>query len=65
MLQLHFYSNHAGRLILGNKSFEYIHSDIYPLESIKEFDDIPLDWRRFLADLLRKGGGFGLILVKN
>lgn len=58
MLQLHFYSNHAGRLILGNKPFEYIHSDIYPLESIKEFDDIPLDWKRFLADLLRKGGGF-------
>lgn len=55
MLQLHFYSNHAGRLVLNNDYYDWWMLDTYPLESIKEFEQVSQAWKRFLADLLRKG----------
>lgn len=55
MLQLHFYSNHAGRLVLGGGSNDWWSSDTYPLDSIKEFEQISEAWKKCLADLLKKG----------
>lgn len=55
MLQLHFYSNHAGRLVLNNENHDWWSFDTYPLESIKEFEQISQAWKTFLADLLRRG----------
>lgn len=55
MLQLHFYSNHAGRLVLGGGSNDWWLTDTYPLDSIKEFEQISEAWKRCLAELLRKG----------
>lgn len=56
MLQLHFYSNHAGRLaIVGSGQIDTWQSDIYPIESIKEFEQISQAWKQCLADLLKKG----------
>lgn len=55
MLQLHFYSNHAGRLVLNNEFRDWWSFDTYPLESIKEFEQISQAWKTFLADLLRRG----------
>lgn len=55
MLQLHFYSNHAGRLVLNNEHHDWWSFDTYPLESIKEFEQISQAWKTFLADLLRRG----------
>lgn len=54
MLQLHFYSNHAGRLVLGGSGRP---TDVlyYPLESIKEFEQVSEAWKRLLAQLLKKG----------
>lgn len=54
MLQLHFYSNHAGRLVLGGSN-DWWSSDTYPLDSIKEFEQISEAWKKCLADLLKKG----------
>ncbi|XP_059218910.1 5'-AMP-activated protein kinase subunit gamma-1 isoform X7 [Stomoxys calcitrans] len=55
MLQLHFYSNHAGRLVIGagQKSPDSWYG-IYPLESIKEFEQVSESWKRCLADILKK-----------
>lgn len=55
MLQLHFYSNHAGRLVLHNEYHDWWSFDTYPLESIKEFEQVSEAWKRFLAHLLRRG----------
>lgn len=55
MLQLHFYSNHAGRLVLGGGSNDWWSSDTYPRDSIKEFEQISEAWKKCLADLLNKG----------
>lgn len=55
MLQLHFYSNHAGRLVLKNESHNWWSIDTYPLESIKEFEQVSEAWKACLADLLRRG----------
>lgn len=55
MLQLHFYSNYAGRLVLNNEYHDWWSFDTYPLESIKEFEQISQAWKTFLADLLRRG----------
>lgn len=55
MLQLHFYSNHAGRLVLDGGSSDWWSSETYPLASIKEFEQISEAWKRYLADLLKKG----------
>lgn len=60
MLQLHFYSNHAGHLILNNEYHDWFSFDTYPLESIKEFEQVSQAWKRFLADLLRRGSPFSL-----
>lgn len=64
MLQLHFYSNHAGRLVLGGSGRP---SDVlcYPLESIKEFEQISDAWKRLLAQLLKKGAKRSLELPIN
>lgn len=64
MLQLHFYSNHAGRLVLGGGSRDWWSSDIYPLESIKEFEQISEAWKRCLAELLKKEEDESQIFVK-
>lgn len=55
MLQLHFYSNHAGRLVLGGGNGRPSDFLCYPLESIKEFEQISEAWKRLLAELLKKG----------
>lgn len=55
MLQLHFYSNHAGRLVLHNEYHDWWSFETYPLESIKEFEQVSEAWKRFLAHLLRRG----------
>lgn len=55
MLQLHFYSNHAGRLVLGGGSSDWWSSDTYPIDSIKEFEQISEAWKCCLNDLLRQG----------
>lgn len=55
MLQLHFYSNHAGRLVLNNEYHDWWSFDTYPIESIKEFEQVSEAWKTFLADLLRRG----------
>lgn len=55
MLQLHFYSNHAGRLVLNNESHDWWSFDTYPVEIIKEFEQISQAWKTFLADSLRRG----------
>lgn len=55
MLQLHFYSNYAGRLVLHNEYHDWWSFETYPLESIKEFEQISQAWKRFLANLLRRG----------
>lgn len=57
MLQLHFYSNHAGRLVIGagqKSTSADSWCDIYPLESIKEFEHVSEAWKRCLADILKK-----------
>lgn len=53
MLQLHFYSNHAGRLVLrsGNRGNP---DEIYPIESIKEFEYVSQAWKRCLGEILKK-----------
>lgn len=58
MLQLHFYSNHAGRLVLANEYRDWFSFDTYPLESIKEFEQVSKAWKTYLADLLSKGSRF-------
>ena len=55
-MQLVFYSNYAGRLFLGSELPKYWNSEVYPIESIKEFDQISLEWRELLTRLLEKGG---------
>lgn len=55
MLHLHFYSNCVGRLVLNNDYYDRWKIDTYPLESIKEFEQVSQAWKQFLADLLRKG----------
>lgn len=56
MLQFHFYSNYAGRLVLDNERLRnWFASDIYPPESIKEFEQISDGWKQCLAELLKKG----------
>lgn len=55
MLQLHLYSDYAGRLVLDNEYHDWWSFDTYPLESIKEFEQISEAWKKFLADILRKG----------
>lgn len=57
MLQLHFYSNHAGQLVLNNEFHDCWSFDTYPLEIIKEFEQVSLAWRLYLANLLRRGNG--------
>lgn len=54
-LQLVFYSNHAGRLVLGGGQASYWNTEVYPVESIKEFEQISEAWRKLLARLLKKG----------
>lgn len=56
MLQLHFYSDYAGRLVLGGGASHWWNIDIYPRESIKEFEEVSRNWTQFLADLLKRGG---------
>lgn len=58
MLQLHFYSNHAGRLVLGggtNSTDVWWAHNYYPLESIKEFEQVSEAWKKCLARILKKG----------
>lgn len=55
ILQLHFYSNHAGRLVLGGGTDSYWNTEIYPLESIKEFEQVSHAWKQLLAELFKKG----------
>ncbi|XP_017846482.1 5'-AMP-activated protein kinase subunit gamma-1 isoform X6 [Drosophila busckii] len=64
MLQLHFYSNHAGRLVLGNGSVRPNDVLYYPLESIKEFEQVSEAWKRLLAQLLKKEEDDSQIFVK-
>lgn len=55
MLQLHFYSNHVGRLVLNNNFYDWWTFDTYPLESIKEFEQVSQAWKSYLARCLAKG----------
>lgn len=55
MLQLHFFSNHAGQLVLNSECHDWWSIDTYPIESIKEFEQVSDAWKCFLADLLRRG----------
>lgn len=55
MIQLHFYSNHAGRLVLGGGSHNWWAIDTYPLASIKEFEQVSQQWKHYLTELLKKG----------
>lgn len=62
MLHLYFYSNYAGNLVLqrldGSKNGEggvFWPPDTYPLESIKEFEQVSEAWKKCLAEMLRKG----------
>ncbi|KPU72731.1 uncharacterized protein Dana_GF23161, isoform D [Drosophila ananassae] len=64
MLQLHFYSNHAGRLVLGGGNGRPSDFLCYPLESIKEFEQISEAWKRLLAELLKKEEDDSQIFVK-
>ncbi|KMZ02236.1 5'-AMP-activated protein kinase subunit gamma-1 isoform X7 [Drosophila sechellia] len=64
MLQLHFYSNHAGRLVLGGGNRRPADVLCYPLESIKEFEQISEAWKRLLAELLKKEEDDSQIFVK-
>uniref|UniRef100_A0A182Y5A4 CBS domain-containing protein n=1 Tax=Anopheles stephensi TaxID=30069 RepID=A0A182Y5A4_ANOST len=54
---LHFYSNYAGRLVLGAGYHDFFNTETYPLESIKEFEAISSAWKQHLAELLKKGSG--------
>jgi hypothetical protein len=54
-MQLVFYSNYAGRLVLGNGSSNYWNTEVYPLESIKEFEQVSFAWKILLARLLKQG----------
>lgn len=54
-LQLVFYSNYAGRLVVGGGSQNYWNTEIYPLDSIKEFEQQSGAWQKLLAKLLKKG----------
>jgi hypothetical protein len=54
-MQLVFYSNYAGRLVLGAGQSNYWNTEVYPLESIKEFEQISSAWRLLLARLLKEG----------
>lgn len=59
MLQLHFYSNHAGRLEVGggSKSTDlWWAQQYYPLDSIKEFETVSERWKKCLGQLLKTGG---------
>uniref|UniRef100_A0A6P4EM21 5'-AMP-activated protein kinase subunit gamma-1 isoform X4 n=1 Tax=Drosophila rhopaloa TaxID=1041015 RepID=A0A6P4EM21_DRORH len=64
MLQLHFYSNHAGRLVLGGGNGRPADVLCYPLESIKEFEQISEAWKRLLSELLKKEEDDSQIFVK-
>lgn len=55
MLHLHFYSNHAGRLVLNKNLCDWWSFETYPLESIKEFEQISQAWKSFLSNSLAKG----------
>lgn len=55
MIQLHFFSNHAGRLVVGGGVHDWWAIDTYPREMIKEFEQVSLKWKRYLSDLLKKG----------
>lgn len=55
MIQLHFYSNFAGRLVLGGGTHSWWTVDTYPIESIKEFEQVSQKWKNYLGELLKKG----------
>ena len=54
-MQLVFYSNYAGRLVLGGGQSSYWCTEVYPIESIKEFEQVSIAWKSLLARLLKKG----------
>lgn len=64
-MHLVFYSNYAGRLVLGGGQAGYWNTDVYPLESIKEFEAISSAWRKLLARLLKEGFSKALICSPN
>jgi hypothetical protein len=41
--------------VLGGGNPHCFNTDIYPLESIKEFEQVSAAWKNLLADLLKKG----------
>lgn len=55
MIALHFYSNHAGRLVVGGGTHSWWAVDTYPLESIKEFEQVSEKWKRYFAEFMKKG----------
>uniref|UniRef100_A0A182NSB0 CBS domain-containing protein n=1 Tax=Anopheles dirus TaxID=7168 RepID=A0A182NSB0_9DIPT len=61
---LHFYSNYAGRLVLGAGYHDFFNTETYPLESIKEFEAISSAWKQHLAELLKKEEDESQIFVK-
>lgn len=54
-LQLVFYSNYAGRLVLGGGLSSYWNTEVYPIESIKEFEQVSIAWKHLLARFLKQG----------
>lgn len=58
MIQLHFFSNYAGRLVLGGGSHTCWAFDTYPIESIKEFEQVSTKWKSYMTELLKKGSVF-------
>lgn len=61
---LHFYSNYAGRLVLGAGDHDFFNTETYPLESIREFEAISGAWKQLLANLLKKEEDESQIFVK-
>ncbi|GAB0094829.1 5'-AMP-activated protein kinase subunit gamma-1 [Sergentomyia squamirostris] len=56
--------DYAGRLVLGGGARDWWAVDIYPLESIKEFEQISEAWKKCLTDLLQKEEDESQIFVK-
>jgi hypothetical protein len=54
-VQLVFYSNYAGRLVLGGGTSSYWNTEVYPIQSIKEFEQVSLAWKQLLSRLLKQG----------
>lgn len=51
MLRLHYYSNHAK---FGLSTIEE-EEEVYPIDQIKEFEEVSATYKEWLADVLEQG----------